>query len=301
MKITRENYELWFVDWLDSRLSGEDIEELNFFLDNNPDLREEFTDLSAIRLKPDVMSFQAKDKVQRNLAAIPLKQFEILCAASAENDLDEQQYNELNEIISSDPEKARTLRIFSKLKLLPPEIYYVRKKNLFRMTVVQRVMRVASIGLSAAAVVAILLMTGVFRQHDRSEIKPVAAINNQVQLPPAGTIQEAPLENTPAIAEEARPGKRSGYSGPNGVGRGLSGANGLVAEDNKIDRISEREPVVAPGKIAFTGQPQLAGKTDDNMIMPFTATFIPPEKTDPDDGRSNVGRFMARHFRSNVL
>ncbi|MGE5418565.1 MAG: hypothetical protein ACM3UT_00190, partial [Chloroflexota bacterium] len=40
---------------------------------------------------------------------------------------------------------------------------------------------------------------------------------------------------------------------------------------------------------------------DDNMIMPFTATFIPPEKTDPDDGRSNVGRFMARHFRSNVL
>lgn len=290
MKITRENYEIWFVDWLDSRLSGEEIEELNFFLDNNPDLRDEFTDMSAIKLKPAARSFAGKDRLVRNIAGIPGKQFEILCAARLENDLDSQQLDELNELISSDPEKAVTLQIYSKMKLSPPEIFYKKKERLLRATPAGKVMRIAWIGLSAAAIVAILFMTRVFREQNDG-VKPELANNTRVQLPSTDNQESSqlPKESTPVIAEPASTGKRVvGYT-----------KNDSFEKDRK--ELPEREEVFAPEKIALSDRPQLSGKKD--YLMPFTASSIPPENTgiDTDEGRSKVGRFLARHFRSDIL
>ncbi|HLN56453.1 MAG TPA: hypothetical protein VK207_10695, partial [Bacteroidales bacterium] len=208
MKITRENYEIWFVDWLDNNLSGEEIEELNFFLENNPDLRDEFSDLSAIRLKPDLKPFPARDQVKRSPADISGKQFEFMCAASVENDLNDRQQAELNEMIVADPEKAKTLRIFRKLKLSSPELYYGNRKKLFRITPVQRVVRIAWIGLSAAAVVTILIMTGVFTKQNPAGIMPAVAGNNEVQVLPADTNRE--YSQVPEIKEaaESTPSKK---------------------------------------------------------------------------------------------
>ncbi|HLN55662.1 MAG TPA: hypothetical protein VK207_06705, partial [Bacteroidales bacterium] len=64
-----------------------------------------------------------------------------------------------------------------------------------------------------------------------------------------------------------------------------------------------KDQAIAPARIAFAGQPVVSEKTEDNLLMPNTAAFIPPEKTYEDihDGRSNVGRFIARHFRSKIL
>ena len=49
MKITRENYELFFVDYLDNKLSDSNILELMAFLAQNPDLEEELN-LSLIHI-----------------------------------------------------------------------------------------------------------------------------------------------------------------------------------------------------------------------------------------------------------
>lgn len=292
MKITRENYEIWFVDWLDNSLSGEEIEELNFFLENNPDLREEFSDLSAIRLKPDVKSFPARDRAKKSTADLSGKQFEILCAASVENDLNEEQQNELDEMISADPEKAITLRIFRKLKLSSPEIYYAGRKKLLRLTPARKVMRIAWIGLSAAAVVSILIMTGVFRNQHQAVITPVVAQNKQVQVPSENTeYSQSPVPEITEAADSAPLIKRKG-------GTANFGSSG----DDRIEPAPAKDQVSAPARIAFAVKPLVTENTENNLV-PNTAAFIPPEQifADIDDGRSNVGRFIARHFRSKIL
>ena len=49
MKINRNNYEMYFIDYLDGVLSPDLVSELLLFLDENPDLKEELSDLDALR------------------------------------------------------------------------------------------------------------------------------------------------------------------------------------------------------------------------------------------------------------
>jgi hypothetical protein len=42
MKISRQNYEQYFVDYLDGKLNDEQVGVLMSFLEFNPDLKEEF-------------------------------------------------------------------------------------------------------------------------------------------------------------------------------------------------------------------------------------------------------------------
>ena len=41
MQIDRSNYELWLIDWLDGNLDEVRIKQLQFFLNENPDLKTE--------------------------------------------------------------------------------------------------------------------------------------------------------------------------------------------------------------------------------------------------------------------
>ena len=58
MKIDRSNYEIWFIDWLDGNLNSLQIEQLKLFLDQNPDLKEEFNDLTPVKLVSSGNSFR---------------------------------------------------------------------------------------------------------------------------------------------------------------------------------------------------------------------------------------------------
>ena len=50
MKPDRANYETWLIDYLDGNLEDSAIEALFAFLDENPDLKEEFHQLSGLVL-----------------------------------------------------------------------------------------------------------------------------------------------------------------------------------------------------------------------------------------------------------
>ena len=55
MQIDRSNYEIWLIDWLDGNLNDIQAEELQLFLAENPDLKEEFDELAMFRLNPSEM------------------------------------------------------------------------------------------------------------------------------------------------------------------------------------------------------------------------------------------------------
>ncbi len=63
MQIDRSNYEIWFIDWLDGNLTGKEIEQLKLFLDQNPDLREEFNDLAPVNMVSSGHSVPSTRKV----------------------------------------------------------------------------------------------------------------------------------------------------------------------------------------------------------------------------------------------
>lgn len=153
MKPDRSNYEIWFIDWLDGNLSREQTRELKKFLEENPDLQEELSDLSVTQLKPANRPFSGKKDLLRTFADFSDYNFENLCIANLENDLPEDQVAELNEIINRDEDKRKTFKLFQELRLHPPNEIYRGKNTLKKLTTGQRIIRLSIIGLSAAAAV----------------------------------------------------------------------------------------------------------------------------------------------------
>ena len=81
MEISRQNYEQYFIDYLDGNLNPEQVEILLSFLEFNPDLKEEFTSIGKIFLVPDETTFSGKAnllKSESDLAeATVLKDFDM--------------------------------------------------------------------------------------------------------------------------------------------------------------------------------------------------------------------------------
>ena len=162
MTIDRSNYETWFIDWLDGNLTETQAGQVKIFLAENPDLEEELQELSEIRLTGFDSEFKGKNGILKNPSDLSADQFDNLCTGFIENDLSVDEKNELLEIISADPERKEIFDIFSKVKLVPFKISYKHKKKLLRRTPLQKVIRISVASLSAAASVAILIVSSFY-------------------------------------------------------------------------------------------------------------------------------------------
>lgn len=71
MRINKENYEAWFLDFAEGTLSDSQIEELNEFLSMNPELKAELDAFEIIPLQPDLsVVFENKASLRRNARII---------------------------------------------------------------------------------------------------------------------------------------------------------------------------------------------------------------------------------------
>jgi hypothetical protein len=158
MKIDRSNYEIWLIDWLDGNLNENQIHELKNFLNQNPDLSNEFYDMLSAKLTPPVSSFQQKEELKRTAADLTESQLDYLSVAYLEKDLAPEQTSELLEITGKDQVKKRSFELMQKMKLEPVQILYKRKNHLHKKTAAQKVISFSLIGLSAAAIVTFAIL-----------------------------------------------------------------------------------------------------------------------------------------------
>lgn len=161
MQIDRSNYEIWLIDWIDGNLNDIEVAQLKCFLNANTDLKAEFDELNTLKDPIPFIpkeSFLHKEKLRKTSADLSGAQFEYLCAAYLENDLSDDQKSELLQSITQDSEKRRSFELIQKLKLTPPDISFKRKNRLIRRTVGQKTLRLALIGLSAAAIISMVIM-----------------------------------------------------------------------------------------------------------------------------------------------
>jgi len=89
MKINRNNYEIYIIDYLDGQLSEAAEQKLMQFLEQNPDLKEELELIQNTSLLDSDVVFEGKNALKKNLEDEPINDENIdeWCIAAMEEDL----------------------------------------------------------------------------------------------------------------------------------------------------------------------------------------------------------------------
>ncbi len=154
MNINRDNYEAWFLDFLDGNLNGNRVGEFREFLRQNPDLQEELQEYDPVYLETVGFSFPHKETLYRE----PLDQeeyFDQVAVAWMEGDLEPAEALRFEEYLQRHPGKQKDADLFRLTRLAPDQrIVFPRKAALYHQPAIRLMMtwtmRVAAVLLVAA-------------------------------------------------------------------------------------------------------------------------------------------------------
>ncbi len=158
-RINRNNYEEFFIDYLDGNLGEPEIIELENFLLQHPDLKEELEGLEDAIVSPKESAFSVKENLKQIDLDLPVtdSNFEFFCIAEAEGDLDKEKQEAFEFFLQENPEKYSERALYKKLKLLKNDIVIFQNKSLLKRSPFRIYRREIMTGLSVAAGIAILL------------------------------------------------------------------------------------------------------------------------------------------------
>ena len=101
LNINRNNYEIFFIDYMENTLSQDEREQVELFMDCNPDLKEEFFSLMDVNLPEERVVFSEKESLKKNLVLPDASPLENLSIAYMEGDITIPQERELKEMLSN--------------------------------------------------------------------------------------------------------------------------------------------------------------------------------------------------------
>lgn len=298
MKIDRSNYEIWLIDWLDGNLNDFQISQLRTFLNENPDLREESEELNNLFLNPAVKQFPHKEHLEKTTADLSESQFELLCVASLENDISRKQQDELFTGIEFFPDKKRTRELILKLKLTPEDIIYKHKKRLKKRTPTQRILFMSLIGLSAAAVITMMIIMYPFLPRSLQNGKNNISQNNKILAdssitkPAFAEIPENKLSDHSRIKNEKSFAVIQRKNTPQ-----VTKATTLLALNDSLLR-EKMNPVPKVQKVPVVISVNLNNEISHNTLIAYNSSLIKPSNPNM---RSKLSRFLAKTFREKIL
>jgi hypothetical protein len=300
MQIDRSNYEIWLIDWLDGNLSNIQIEQLQDFLRENPDLKEEFDEHVNFRLNPSGKSFQHKTNLKKTTANLSWSQFEYLSVAYLENDLSADQQTELKESIELDPLKKRSFELIQKMKLSPAALTYKHKKRLLRRTVAQNVIRLSLIGLSAAAIITLVVMTYNSKpgelQVKFEKTAQIILADSIIQKPSIEKVSDKIQTVRKIIPFEKQSKNLYSFLQKNASDISETNTN-LLPQNDSLVRYADL-PLSLFNKITFTPEINLKRESIPNTLIALKYKASVPAD---DDERSKLSRFIAKTFREKLL
>jgi hypothetical protein len=161
MNITRDNYEEFFILYLDNELNSVDRGEVERFVNENPDLKNELELLLQTRMTPDHnLVFDGKEQLLKTDLPAPINKnnFEEWLLLYIDNELTSQQKIAIEEFVAGHPPAETALQQLQKTKFQPEySVIFPNKEALYRRekrtpVIALRVWRVA---VAAALLVAI--------------------------------------------------------------------------------------------------------------------------------------------------
>ena len=135
MKINRDNYELFFINYFDGCLNPEELDDLMLFLKNNPDLEDELLSFEKIDVSAkEEAHFELKNSLKKTISdkrEITPKNIDEFLIASLENDLTYNDTDRLEKFLEENPQYKSDLATYSKTILNPDlNITFPNKKML---------------------------------------------------------------------------------------------------------------------------------------------------------------------------
>jgi hypothetical protein len=160
MKITRDSYESWFLDYLEGNLKEEMTDDFLQFIRQNPDLKEELQSFEPVRLEKSNLAFPGKEKLYReNLDHSDT--FDETAVAWMEGDLNPDSVAAFQEYLHHHPSRMRDMQLFSHTTLHPdPSVHFPDKQKLRHQSVIllfsSRIMRIAAVLLTGLILYSLL-------------------------------------------------------------------------------------------------------------------------------------------------
>lgn len=113
-KITKDNYEEFFLDFLEGDLSEHDFTALEEFLLINPELKEELEQMELLNLEPQKECFVEKSNLKKSAYEAD---FDSYCIARIEGDLHSEELQEFETFIESRKELLDSAVLYEKTLL----------------------------------------------------------------------------------------------------------------------------------------------------------------------------------------
>jgi len=134
MNIDRNNYEEYFILYLDNELSAEDRRRVDLFVQENPDLQAELQLFLQTKLPADdTILFDNKEALLLSTGSIGSNNQEEWLLMSIDNELDTHQQKELEEYLQRNPAAQQELALLQKTKLgVDTAIVFPDKESLYR-------------------------------------------------------------------------------------------------------------------------------------------------------------------------
>lgn len=161
MNINRDNYEEFFLDFAEGRLTAEQEEILNNFLKANPDLEAELNEFDLLQLKAEAVLMPGKQRLKKEIPVpgdiVNELNFEMFAIAYLENDLSDRQRVLFEDFISGDEKFQESFALTKKAYLKPEYLAYPLKNKLKKKGSRSFAYRLL-IPVAAAAAIALLLL-----------------------------------------------------------------------------------------------------------------------------------------------
>jgi len=124
MKISRDNYEAYFLDYHEGQLSPDMVQEVLFFVELNPDLRNTFEEFEAVSLVDDQnIVFEKKSSLKKNRVLVPSVinelNYEEYLVGETEGILNAEELIALEEFILGNPQFEKDRILYSMTHLFP--------------------------------------------------------------------------------------------------------------------------------------------------------------------------------------
>ncbi|MEE4260355.1 MAG: hypothetical protein V2I62_11375 [Bacteroidales bacterium] len=134
MKINRNNYEVFFIDFNDGKLTDEQQLEMELFLERHPDLKMEFDEFESITVDAAKISFSQKQALKKpeivEVAGIHEDNYEEAYIAWYENDLHADEKASLMSFIKANPHLEKEFQSHKLLLIKKEDVVFEDKEAL---------------------------------------------------------------------------------------------------------------------------------------------------------------------------
>ena len=192
MKITRNNYETFFIDYLEGTLDNKMVDDFIEFLQQNPDLKEELSLFENVSIEQEEITFNKKELLLKEKYDVE-KEFNEAAIAELEGDISLSEKAEFETYLSTHPEKQKDAELFRLTKLQPDHSVTFRKKDKLYHRSTLRTVYMWS--MRVAAVIVVLLAVYIFIDKSQNQII------NQNQFAAVNEKESEKKETIPAMTE----------------------------------------------------------------------------------------------------